>query len=810
MHVLTCQNNPRKIVMHRNLRYIIPLAAFMVGAAPADEGMPFPGPAVSASIVSESPGQWVIGNNTLTATFIRDAAGLRLTTLRSPLNGLDLSWGDPNLFTIYLTGTANPLASSAMKLAGEPGQLALAGAPGGARLSQRLAGRLLHATFTDEASGLAVQWRAIMTDGAHYLRQEITLRATRAPVGIERIEMLRAPLPDAVMTGYTDGAVLTTDKLFLGVEHPMARNTVQASGGWSPAEMRARHFDVPVTGLTRDGLRVRFDYQRGNHRIDIAKVSLLDAAGKTLAEDVHPGFSGTATSNNTYSLTAPADVTAATLRVTLGGVENDTNSWGATNITGAKVAASSMAECGLPRQCVLDKDCEWTVASGIGVYPPGQLRRAFLAYLERERAHPYRQYWHYNSWYDLNIDRNDNPDPLQRMTEAQCLAVIRAFGRELHDQRGVGLNGFVWDDGWDDWNSLWGFHQGFPNGFAGLRTEAAKQGAGMGAWLSPWGGYGGSHDQRVAFGRNHGYETNGGGFSLGGPKYYRAFRDVCLKMIRDYGQNYFKFDGIGGGAFATGAPAGSAPDLDGLVRVLGELRAAKPDLFVNCTVGTWASPYWTWFADSVWRQGGDCDYAGEGNPREQWITYRDQLVYERFAKPSPLYPLNSIMYHGLLVSDRATPARMPKPAQDIESYRHEAQMAFACGSDLGELYLTPSLMTPEAWDILAAGLKWSRAHRDILRDTHWIGGHPLTEIYGYAAWHPQLGGTLVLRNPTARELTFTLDLQKAFELLPGAPQPYRLTRAMAPQSEVKHASPSKPLPLVLPPFAVQIWEAAAP
>ena len=223
-----------------------------------------------------------------------------------------------------------------------------------------------------------------MTDGAHYLRQEITLRATRAPLGIERIEMLRAPLPDAVVTGYTDGAVLTTDKLFLGVEHPLAGNTVQASGG----------------------------------------------------------------------------------------------------------------------------------------------------------------------------------------------------------------------------------------------GEKASDAAGMGAWLSPWGGYGGSHDQRVAFGRNQGYETNVGGFALGGPKYYRAFRDV-------------------------------------------------------------------------------------------------------------------------------------------------------------------------------------------LRDTHWIGGHPLTEIYGYAAWHPQLGGTLVLRNPTARELPSTLDLQKAFELPPGTAQQYRLTRAMAEPSEIKQATLSQPLPLLPPPFAVQIWEAAA-
>ena len=682
--------------MIHHLTYVALLLS--VVTATADDGVPFPGPPVSATTVSENHGQWTIGNNTLTANFVADTRGLRLATVRSPLNASDLTWSNPNLFTIHLTGTGKAIASSSMKLVGEPEFGAIAASPNEARLSQRLPGQMLRATFTDETTGLAVRWSAIMTDGSNALRQEIQLRATRGPLDIDHITMIHAPLPEAAVCGYTDGAVVTTDKLFLGIEHPLAHNTVQ-------------------TGTV---------------------------------------------------------------------------------------------DCTLPRQFTLEKDHEWSVSSAIGVYPPGQLRRAFLYYLERERAHPYRQYWHYNSWYDLNIGRNDNPDPLKRMTEAQCLDVIREFGKQLHDQRGVGLNGFVWDDGWDDWNSLWGFHQGFPNGFAKLKAEAAKQDAGMGAWLSPWGGYGGSHDRRVAFGKSHGYETNGGGFSLGGQKYYQAFRDVCLKMIRDYGQNYFKFDGIGGGPMATGAPAGIAPDLDGLVRLLGELRAAKPDLFVNCTVGTWASPYWTWFADSVWRQGADCDYAGEGNERERWINYRDKLIYERFAKTSPLYPLNSIMYHGLLVCERPLAGKkMPTPAQDIESFRHEALMAVACGSGLGELYLTPSLMTPEAWDILANGIKWSRAHQDILRDTHWIGGQPLTEIHGYAAWHPQRGGTFVLRNPTGKELTFTLDPQKIFELPPGAPQRYRLTQAMSAKSDDLHASPTQPLTLTLPPFAVQVWEAAA-
>ena len=37
----------------------------------------------------------------------------------------------------------------------------------------------------------------------------------------------------------------------------------------------------------------------------------------------------------------------------------------------------------------------------IGVAEPGQMRRSFLTYLERERAHPYRAFLHYNSWFDL-------------------------------------------------------------------------------------------------------------------------------------------------------------------------------------------------------------------------------------------------------------------------------------------------------------------------------------------------------------------------------------------------------------------------
>ena len=766
---------------------MILVAGALVGVA-KERGLPFPGPTIQPTTVAERESHVVLANNVLTATFVREDRGLHLAALASVLNGLDLAWSDPNLFTIHLAD-GRPLASSAM------------------RLSDLATRPTLRATFEEETTGLRVEWSAAIPDGGHYLRQVMRVTARQAPVAIDRIEMVRAQVPGVRTTGPYDGLPLVTDTLFLGLEHPMAQNLVQFGTSWSPAEMQARQFDLPLGRITGSVVEVRFDYQRGNHRIDVASVAWRDPAGRVLVADTHDGFSGHAVSRNVYRLPVPAGVTGGTLRVTLGGDPTQTDSWGAITLAGAVPTAAPEAVCALPRRTELAPGSAWTTSSGIGVYPTGQLRRAFLCYVERERAHPYRSYWHYNSWYDLNIGRNDNPDPLKRMTEAQCLAVIEAFGRELHAQRGVGLDGYVWDDGWDDWNSLWGFHAGFPDGFAKLREAAARQKAGMGAWLSPWGGYGGSKAMRVAFGRERGYETNAKGFSLGGPKYYAAYRDVCLMMIRAYNQNYFKFDGIGGGTMAGGAPVSMAPDLDALVRLLRELRQANPDVYINCTVGTWPSPYWTWFADSIWRQGEDCSYAGEGNPREQWITYRDQMIHSRFVGPSPLYPLNSLMYHGLLVSDRHTPGRMPTPAANPESCRHEILMSVGCGSGLGELYVTPSLMTSNAWDLLAAGIRWNRSRTEILRDAHWVGGAPDRDVYGYAAWHPAQGGALVLRNPTARPQAYALDIGAALELTADAPRRWSLRAPLCGQSVSSLAAVAGQVTeVVLPPFEVLLFD----
>ena len=399
-------------------------------------------------------------------------------------------------------------------------------------------------------------------------------------------------------------------------------------------------------------------------------------------------------------------------------------------------------------------------SSVMGVAPKGQLRRAFLYYVERERAQAYRPFLHYNSWYDIGYGG-------AKILEGDALKMIDLFGKELIESRKVPLASFVLDDGWDNPATLWQFHDGLPNGFTPLKQAAAKYDSTLGVWLSPWGGYGTSKDQRMKYGQQEGFETNKRGFSMAGPKYYGRFRDACMKMVRDYDVSYFKFDGISGSGAPTGAEPEYAGDVEALLRMITELRKAKPDLFINVTTGTWSSPYWLWYADSTWRSGSDWGTCGWGSKRQQQITYRDNETYHNVVLRAPLYPINSLMTQGVMFANHGLPEEKEGLVEDIRAF-------FASGTNCQELYLTPSLLDAQTWDALAEGATWSRDNADVLVDTHWIGGDPIKgEVYGWASWSRRKG-IIGLRNPSDKPGRIALDIGNAFELPEGAAQKYSL------------------------------------
>src|SRR6185369_917376 len=116
-------------------------------------------------------------------------------------------------------------------------------------------------------------------------------------------------------------------------------------------------------------------------------------------------------------------------------------------------------------------------------------------------------------------------------------------------------------------------------------------------------------------------------------------------------------------------------------------------------------------------------------------------------------------------------------AKDLDTdpsgdFHDEVHAYFGTGTQLQEMYVTPSLLTPADWDLLAEAAKWSRANADVLVDTHWVGGDPKKlEVYGWASWSPRKG-ILTLRNPSDKPQSISLDLADIFELPPGAVTAY--------------------------------------
>lgn len=426
-------------------------------------------------------------------------------------------------------------------------------------------------------------------------------------------------------------------------------------------------------------------------------------------------------------------------------------------------------------------------------------RRAFNEYIEKHRAHPYRTFLHYNSWYDIGY--------FTRYGEADALGAINAIGEPL-GKRGVSLDSFLFDDGWDDPTHLWQFNKDFPHEFAPLTAAAARFGGAPGIWLSPWGGYGAPRTQRLNAAETLGLEQDSQGLALSGPKYYALFHERMVQLLKTQHINQLKLDGTGSPDKVT---PGSEFDSDFAAarQLIHDLRQISPELYINLTTGTWPSPFWLNDVDSIWRGGEDHAFLGTGSDRERWITYRDADTYGGVVRISPWYPLNALMLHGIIF---ARHAKGLDHATNLE-FQNEVWSYFASGTGLLELYISGELLNDVQWDSLASAAKWARAHQSVLRDAHWIGGDPAQDaIYGHAGWNDRQG-YLQLRNPAARHQTIVLTLAQALDDdTPG--KCYQLTeryessngRASMPRNTLNKQPAQKPVTIDLAPWQVMVFD----
>ncbi len=438
-----------------------------------------------------------------------------------------------------------------------------------------------------------------------------------------------------------------------------------------------------------------------------------------------------------------------------------------------------------------------------GVVPTGQLRRGFLYYVERERAHPYHQVLHYNSWFDISWAN-------RKFTEQESIDRIKVFGDSLIRARNVPMTGFLFDDGWDDNRTLWKFHSDFPQGFSNLKTVAQSYGSDVGVWMSPFGGYGEPKESRIAFGKkqNPPFETNANGFSLSGPVYYKRFMEVTSDFINKYDICMFKFDGVGAGIGAgSGDLSVYRQDVESFLGLLSDLLKLKPDLYLSLTTGTWPSVYWLKYGDNIWRGGDDTNMMGEGSKRQQWITYRDADVFKNIVQKGPLYPLNSLMLCGICIADNGHPDLYEMTDKDISD---EIWSFFATGTNLQELYINPHKLSKTNWDCLASAARWAKENESVMADVHWTGGDPAKgEVYGYAAWSGKKG-VLSLRNPSSVDKVFNFSVKEVFEVPEGMNDTYLFKEVIpAAVGRKKPAVTGRSFMIILKPFEVRIFDAVS-
>lgn len=350
------------------------------------------------------------------------------------------------------------------------------------------------------------------------------------------------------------------------------------------------------------------------------------------------------------------------------------------------------------------------------------LKRAFLRYLETVRIHPRDIHVHYNNWWTMPVP----------FGEEDVLANLAALREGLYEPTGFFFDSYAMDMGWSDAHSIWQVDgEGYPEGFSRIGAALAAMGSRPGLWVSPSSLYPPALDNGWL--AEQGYEVSPGSH-LGrfaclarGGRYQREFRDAVVAHARAAGLAHVKFDGLAWPCTAEGH--GHAPGEDsfyaiaeGLREVFDALREQNPEIALEPTcLGYWPSPWWLMHTPYVIGPFGDDSPRGV-SPCPDWLesmtTARDAVIRE--GDDAFWLPSDALECFDVIIQCPG------------EAYNHLV-MAVARGHWFHSTYINPRFMDAEEWRFFAELMRWTRAHRDELRQPVLLGGSPRArEAYGYA------------------------------------------------------------------------------
>jgi hypothetical protein len=403
-------------------------------------------------------------------------------------------------------------------------------------------------------------------------------------------------------------------------------------------------------------------------------------------------------------------------------------------------------------------ESEWVVE---GLSPTTQVKQWFWKYLDSILVAPLKPYLLYNSWYDLRAPVMVK-DPQRSLTQRNILRTIETLWQRMVIKRGLKLDAFVLDDGWDVYQSDWMLNtQQFPNGLAPVSAALKRMGSHLGIWIGPTGGY--SHrDWRIDWMKTNGYEVVGDQLCVAGEKYHALLRERVTDFVRNDGTHYFKWDGI---QFSCNEPEhGHLPEIysrravmEAVIDLCRAAREENPDVFLNITSGTWLSPWWLKYANTIWMQGSDYGYANVPSisQRDRAMTYRDTILYDDLVEKKYWFPIANLMTHGII---KGHLQKLGGEAEPLDKFTDNALLYFARGISMGELYISPDLLTDSEWDALAKSIRWATDRFSVLDSTEMIGENPEgRDPYGYVHFEGKRG-IIAARNPFMEPKTFKVEL----------------------------------------------------
>jgi hypothetical protein len=417
---------------------------------------------------------------------------------------------------------------------------------------------------------------------------------------------------------------------------------------------------------------------------------------------------------------------------------------------------------------------EWLTSDWVveGVTPDPYVKLWFFKYLDKVRVAPLRPYSLYNTWYDLRSPEYPHWSPDNVMSEATAMKMVDLLRRNMIEKNNIKLDAFVLDDGWDVYQSDWVLRrEQWPHGLKPLADELKRTHTNLGMWFGPTGGYS-FHNLRIGWMKEHGYEVVDNMMCVAGKNYSVLLKKRVTDFVENDGVGYYKWDGI---QFSCSEPDHGHPIgvysrravLQSVAAMCTAVREKNPDIFLNITSGTWMSPWWVKYANTIWMQGADYGFADVPSisSRDASITYRDFVLYEDWKLKGLWFPIANLMTHGIIKGKNESVGTTVEP---LDKFTDDVLLYVARGVSMYELYISPDILSDGEWTSISRSLAWARDRFPILMNTELVGGNPMKgEAYGYTHFKGNRG-IIAARNPVMEASRLKVDLTPSQGLDPKA------------------------------------------